>query len=131
MSCRLFLFGGPIAGVHYGGLPPAIWHLYNQQVTTCKFCKSLILTFIQNAGGVGGITRSQSLYLKSASIGRDFYVQFPFAWPIKFAQEHALPAPQRQLSALHENDLARSHEDGFYMRVRIALSVLVGPHSGD
>ena len=48
------------AALSHPAPPGAVVHtrrrtLWNQSHTNCKFCNSFILTFMQNAGGVGGI----------------------------------------------------------------------------
>jgi len=53
-------------------MPQRIRSLWNQPLTNCNFCNSFILTFMQNAGGVGGflnlLTLTLSVLKHSASI---------------------------------------------------------------
>ena len=58
-------------------------------------------------------------------IGEDFYEHRTLARAVKFVQENSLPGAEREFAVFDEDDLARSSEYGFHVRVSVAFGVAI------
>src|SRR5712664_3072770 len=56
-------------------------------------------------------------------VRRDFYEDGALAGAVEFTKKNSLPGAESEFAVFDEDGLARSGEDGFHVRVRVALGV--------
>ena len=75
--------------------------------------------------------RSGGVKPPSRLVRHDFYEDGALARAVEFAEEDSLPGAESEFAVFDKDDLARSGEDGFHVRVRVAFGVAIGALVGD
>ena len=58
-------------------------------------------------------------------IGDDFYQDGALPGAVEFTKKNSLPGTESEFAVFDEDGLARSSEDGFHVRVRVAFAVAI------
>src|ERR1700720_3567041 len=75
--------------------------------------------------------RSGGVKPPSRWVRHDFYKDGALARAVEFTEEDSLPGAESEFAVFDKDDLARSGEDGFHVRVRVAFAVAIGALRGD